>query len=599
MRNIKKGLLLAVCVACLFSRPALAQEGDFELSLDVDSVSVPLPKVFRPAVDLSGRGFHSQATWPQGMAAKATLDGWGKDIGFSGFYRLQYNLWEINALAKEKASQEELLRNYDGILQAITDAQGVAVVDIFSTPAGLGKALDKKSSPWDFKAFKALVKQTVEYLSCEKKYNVWYEVWSSPDNSDFYVGKKQEYLNLYRAVAEAIQELEAAYKVHIPVGGPSTSWWFQNIDGNSILTPERSLIYELIRFCYGRRLPLDFVSWHSYATDPRIEKEVTPYRKTSVALIRDWLSYFHFGPDTPLIIDEWNYDSGTNVLPERGEKAYIGASYIISRLRQMYEAGVDNQMYYCLEDFQNNKEHVTRNVGAFWFDQEAEYKRGPKSIYNVFRMLSLLGKDMLTAPKVNDEFLSVIATKGQEYLACIISNYRDPEIAMDYISRNIATLSSSECKIALTLIKNGKLRKVIFRELDIASLRLTRRLQSLFKKAQELNDQANKFSAANRNVKITLKNLKGDYLYQRYTVDATCSLNCDFVPAEERVVSISEPYQETLSMAPYSVNLIVLKKKPPEPPQPPAPPPPAEEHAPVAAAPQDSSPQENLQVTQP
>ncbi len=317
------------------------QADDLEFTLDANSPTVPLPKTFKPSIDLSGRGFHRQTSWPQGLAAPEVLDTWAKDIGFSGVYRLQYNLWEINQLAKDKDAQDKLLNNYENIIKKITEAGGIVILDIFSTPAGLGQALDKKSPPWDFRAFKELIKNQIRDLSCNKRYNIWYEVWSAPDLDDFFLGRKQEYLNLYRAVAEAAKELSVENKVYIPVGGPATSWWFQNFDANTILTSERSLIYELIQFSYRHHLPLDFVSWHAYSTDPKTEKETTIYKKTGMALLRDWLSYFNFDRNTPLIIDEWNYDTNANVLPERKEKSYISASYIPSRIKNMDEAGID------------------------------------------------------------------------------------------------------------------------------------------------------------------------------------------------------------------------------------------------------------------
>ncbi|MGE5197320.1 MAG: GH39 family glycosyl hydrolase, partial [Deltaproteobacteria bacterium] len=541
---------------------ALAQEGELEFTIDVNSNTVPLPKILRPNIDLSGRGSNRDNVWPQGVADKVTLETWQKDIGFGGIYRLQYNLWEINELAKNKEAQQQLLNNYESIIKAVNDAQGVVILDIFSTPAGLGKALDKKSAPWDFKAFKELVKQTVRNLSCEKKYNIWYEVWTAPDMEDFYVGKKQEYFNLYRAVAEAVTELKTEYKLHIPVGGPSTSWWFQNLDGNSVVTPERSLIYELIKFCYNSRLPLDFITWHSYSTDPRIDTEITTYRKTAVALIRDWLSYFHFDSGTALIVDEWNYDSGANMLPERQEKSYIAASYVVSRIKAMYEAGLDAQVYYSLEDFRNNKEGVARNVGAFWFDKDdPESKRGPKSIYNAFRMLSLLYKDMfVSSQKSNDEFADMIATKNNDQFAVIIYNYCDPALAMNYVFRNIASLNEAERKAVLGLIKSGKLEKIIRDGLDVTKLRLTKRAKSLLKKAQGLNELAVKYANSPRNIKINIKNIKDDYNYQRYTLDSSCSLNCEFVPVEDKQLSGADSYQKNLSLSPYSVNMIILKK---------------------------------------
>jgi hypothetical protein len=558
-----------------------AQQGDeIEFTLDTASSTTPLPKIFKPNIDLSGRGFHRDASWPQTVAAKEVLDIWQKDIGFRGLYRLQYNLWEISQFSKEKEAQERLLANYESIIKNISDAGGIVLLNLFGTPANFGRVLDKKSPPRDLKALKSLVKNIIRDLSCNKRYNIWYEVWSTPDLDEFFLGREQEYLSLYRVVAESINELKAETKIHIPVGAPSVSWWFQSEGGNTIVTPEKSLIYTLIKFCYHYRLPLDFISWHGYSTDPGVEKQSTVYKKASITLIRDWLSYFDFDKSTSLIVDEWNFDSDANVLAARGEKSFIGASYIPSRMINMYEAGVDYQIYYCLEDFQNNREGVVRNVGIFSFDpEEIEYKGAPKVIYNVFRMFVNLGNDMY-AQKSSDEFVGYLATKTADGLAVLFYNYIDPHMVTNYLTKNVANLNAKERKILLNVINSDKLERILSHQLDISTLRMRNKIKNILKKALELNDKAKKYEYNARSVKINIKNLKpaknserknGNteaseesqeiYLYQRYTVDASCSLNCEFVPAESKEIEPTDLYQETLALNPYSVHLIILKKQ--------------------------------------
>ncbi|MCX5714665.1 MAG: hypothetical protein NT033_07675 [Candidatus Omnitrophica bacterium] len=595
--NISKFIKLCVLSLCWILCLGIGdlsfsqQSDDVELTLDTSSNTITLPKIFRPNIDLSGRGFNDKKSWPQGVAAPEVLQVWDRDIGFSGFYRLQYDLWEIQELAKDKVAQEGLLNSYDSIIKKISDAGGIVVLDIFGTPAGLGKILDKKSPPIDPRAFKELVKSHMRVLSCEKKYSIWYEVWSAPDTDEFFLGKRQEYLGLYRAVAEAARELENETKTPIPVGGPSVSWWFQDIDGNTIINPERSLIYELIRFCYHYRLPLDFISWHAYSTDPKTEQDITVYKKSGAALIRDWLSYFRFNKHTPFIVDEWNFDSGINLSPARHEKSHIAASFIPARIKNMYEAGIDNQVYFCLEDFQNNSAGVVRNTGAFWYDAESQvYKGAPKTIYNVLRMFSGLGDRLFLASfKSSDEFVGMLATKKQDEVVLLVYNYIDPDIARSFLSRNIASLSDGERKILLNLVKSNKLDKIIRSESDIAKTQVPRRLKQLLTQAQGLNERAAKFSLSGRTVKLNIKNLKGSFLYQRFTVDSLCGLHCDFIPKEDKTIEINDAYQDTLTLNPYSVTMLVFRKNAAELEKPIVPPAqtvqPAEQKTPGPAAP--------------
>lgn len=569
-RNLKRAGFAAVLlgmtvVADVLSSQALSAQPqeEIEFSCDLASPSSPLPALFLTAVDISGRGYHSDISWPQETAAREVLDEWQNDIGFRGLYRMQFNLWEISQLEKNSSLQARLLDNYEAVIKRISDAGGIVLLDIFSTPQGQGKVRDKKSYPVDLKVFKKTVKEYIAYFSCKKRYNVWYEVWTAPDLDDFFLGRKQEYLSLYRAVAESVQELEQETRVHIPVGGPSTAWWFRSCEGNTILTPERSLIYELIQFCYHHKLPLNFISWHAYSTDPKIEKETTYYNKTGLALIRDWLSYFRFPASTPLIVSEWNYDSGANVVSERKETSNVSASYIPARLRHMLDAGLDYQIFFSLEDFQDNREGVVRNVGLFWFEQNPlAYKGGSKATYTAMRMINALGPQMVpvseTAP---DEYAGMIATKKDSSVRLLVYNYVDPEIVLHHLSRNLSLLNEKERQQLLKLLKSEKLEKILRKELDISGLKTSSRVKALLRKACELNDSAEKIKREGRIASIALRNANSEkYILKRYCADSSCSLNCGMTEVEEGIYSAKEPLR--VHLEPYSVHLIVLEPAP-------------------------------------
>lgn len=537
---------------------------DFELNLDINSKTIPLPKIFSPSIDLSGRGFHKEETWPYHFAAKGAIERWRKDIGFNkGIFRMHWNLWETHPGKKiNKSVQEKIIANYETVIKDISDAGGTVLLCLYGMPPGFGRVLDKRSPPANFKQWKILVKNTVRYLSYEKKYNIWYEVWDTPDSDNFFLGEKKDYLNLYRFTAEAIKELKREKKINIPLGGPSVSWWFQNLDSNSILTPEKSLIYELIKFCRNYKLPLDFISWHAYSTDPFVEKESTTYNQAVTQLIRQWLTFFHFDKNTPLIIDEWNYDPGNNMSEERQDKSYIAASYILPRLRSMYEVGIDYQNFFSLEDFQNNKERIDNNRGILSYNPESSiYHSQAKSIYNLFLMLNNLGDNFYSAVNINDEFINLLATKRQEDIIILIGNYIDPYIERSFLSKNIASLNEKERMNLLSIIKEEKLNKLINKELSVDSLSVTDKLKGLLKKTLEIKSRSLELLNKPINIKITLSNIKGNYLYQRYSLDSNCAWDCPFSPVEEKELNIDNTYQQMLTINPYSVHLVILKKK--------------------------------------
>ncbi|MFH1355427.1 MAG: hypothetical protein ABIH19_04695, partial [Candidatus Omnitrophota bacterium] len=349
----------------------------------------------------------------------------------------------------------------------------------------------------------------------------------------------------------------------IPLGGPSVSWWFQSIDGNTIITPERGMIYELSQYCYRYRLPLDFISWHTFSTSPDSEEEITGYKKSVVSLIREWLTYFKFDPNTPLIIDEWNFDAGANISPERGEKAYICSSFIPARIKNMYKSGIDYQTYFSLEDFQENKEGVARNTGIFYFDSESsKYKGGGKAVYNAYKMLSLLGRDMFLT-KFKDDFVGTIATREKGRVILLLYNYIDPNTAINYLTKHIAALGAGDRERLVRFIKSERFGKFLRGELEVSgSKRLRKRVKVMLEKARALNNRATLFSQEPRKITVEIKNLKGSYLYEKYVVDSSCRLDCPFNPTEKKEVVTSDIYQETFTMSPYSLNMIILDSKP-------------------------------------
>jgi len=264
-----------------------------------------------------------------------------------------------------------------------------------------------------------------------------------------------------------------------------------------------------------------------------------------------------------LIVDEWNYDNGVNLSAERRDRVFVSASYIPARLKHMYEAGIDHQVFFSLEDFQYNKEGVERNVGVFWFTPDpASYNGGPKSTYNVWRQMSLLGGLMYVhAPNLTDEFVGVIATKGIDKIALLVYNYIDSDIFRNYVSRNIALLNEHERRSLLSVIRSDKLDKIMRRQLDAGSLQAPKRVKAMLKKAQELNEMAAKFSASVRNIRIVVKNLKDEYTAQRYIVDSGCNSNCEMTSQDIEQSVSAKGSSISMALNPYSVNLVVLTKK--------------------------------------
>ena len=524
-------------------------------------------------LDFSGRGFNAvDPSWPRNIAQSQVLDEVYKELNLEGgIFRLQFDLWEFVSIAQDKELQNKFLENYSQVINQIDRRQGTVLLNLYGMPPGLGRVLDKRSSPQDFSAFKGFLKEIIRYFSCEKGYNVWYEVWSAPDLENFFLGEKQEYLRLYQATAEAIMELEKDSEKNIPLGGPSISWWFQNLGGNSILEPQKSLIYELMRFCRQNKLPLDFISWHAYSSYPFVESEETSYGKSGIELIREWLSYFELDPQTPLVVSEWNYDTGITLDPKRDEESHISASYIPSRIRNMASQGIDYQILFCLQDFKNEELGINRNLGLF--------KEKAKRNFYVVKMINSLGNELYTSSRTDLEFFGIIATKREKGPALLLFNYIDPEIAKGFVSSHLSDLAPKDIELLLDLTGSQDWEEILKNE----------KLGPKLSKANKLNEEAKLLQQKDRIINLKISNLKGSYLYEKYVVDQSDTLNYFNLAVKEKeitsvdgvypvrnktpemsaapLVRISNGvYEEKIILKPYSVVLILLGKNPePEP----------------------------------
>lgn len=104
--------------------------------------------------------------------------------------------------------------------------------------------------PKDYKKWEDLIRNltlhfTERYGTDEVK--AWYfEVWNEPNLEAFWSGTQEEYFKLYKHSVQAIKSVNKEYRV----GGPATAG--------------AAWVPEMINFCSKNKLPLDFISTHSY-----------------------------------------------------------------------------------------------------------------------------------------------------------------------------------------------------------------------------------------------------------------------------------------------------------------------------------------------
>lgn len=163
-----------------------------------------------------------------------------------------------------------------------------------------------------------------------------WEIWNEPDqfgpSSPMWTGDWESYLELYRHAAVAIKKLDPALKV----------------GGYAAAHPSGPLVDAFLTFCRDQRLPLDFLSWHRYTSDPMVLAE-------RARLIRAAMDGHGFG-DAESVLDEWNIMPDWKVFAPGRErdrrlgferqKNEEGASYVAAVLCLMQDEPVDVMTYY-------------------------------------------------------------------------------------------------------------------------------------------------------------------------------------------------------------------------------------------------------------
>lgn len=221
-------------------------------------------------------------------------------------------------------------------------------------------------------------------------YNIHYwEIWNEPDlGRIFWSGTPQQYIDLYSKLARAIKAADPT----VWVGGPAIAR--PNDD-----SPYRD---EFMRTLHANHVPLDFYSWHWYATDSNDPQDFVRIARS----LRTHLDNLGL-KTTQSFLTEWNYG-----LSDKPPSPLVRASFITSALLYMLDAPIDLATLY-------------RADNVFGADGNTPDKTGQAlialgALQSTPVRLSVTGADQ-------DGF-AVVAGRSREgrLLRVLISNYQIP-----------------------------------------------------------------------------------------------------------------------------------------------------------------------------
>jgi len=239
--------------------------------------------------------------------------------------------------------------------------------------------------PKDYKKWEDLIRNLTQHFTeryGEEEVKTWYfEVWNEPNLSPgFWTGTQADYFKLYEYSARAVKSVNPAYKV----GGPGTAGaaWES----------------EMIDFCEKNKVPIDFISTHSYGVGQGFLDEFggsgTVLSKDNGAVSGDVLQSrkeiaTSTKPNLELHYTEW---SSSYTPADPFHDSYHSAAYILQKLKQVGNAANSMSYWVFTDIFEEPGPRFTPFHGGFGLMNTQGIK---KAAYFSYDFLNKLGETEL------------------------------------------------------------------------------------------------------------------------------------------------------------------------------------------------------------
>ena len=243
--------------------------------------------------------------------------------------------------------------------------------------------------PNDYGAWEQLIFNLVRHYKDRGAGIHYWEVSNEPDIGEDggcpYRFKPESYVRYYQHTASAILRADSEARV----GGPAVA------DVHSPILPA------LLSFCDTNSIPLHFIAWHSYQSDPKAIRGTIDFAKGLLTK--------HPRLKLETFLDEWNMD-----LTNPPKDVRFQPCFIAETIWQMKDAGLDYSCYYHIRDWNvsltqfapfmspNGNRFMTR----WWtrmpqFDGLFDYQNTIRPSYFVFKLLSRLAGEQLRVTSPN------------------------------------------------------------------------------------------------------------------------------------------------------------------------------------------------------
>ena len=256
-----------------------------------------------------------------------------------------------------------------------------------------------------------------------------WEIWNEPDVPNCWTGTTEQYLELYRQAALAVKEVDSS----LLVGGPAAAR----------ASGEPGLIREFLAFCRDTETPVDFVSWHGYASTPAAQME-------KVAAGLEAMKDYGYA-EAESHYNEWNLwpSFAKRETPEDRAKtkaAYLaetqgasGAAFVATMLALFQDSGLSSASYYSA---------MGGGLSRFSFFDRYATPTKPYFVFRAFRELTDCGQRVRTEGNHVVSGRGIVAARDPESgkVAVLLSNFDDTDSRFDLTLRGLGDQPRMSCE---------------------------------------------------------------------------------------------------------------------------------------------------------
>jgi hypothetical protein len=315
----------------------------------------------------------------------------------------------------------------DQSMDLIARAGARPLLSIAFKPKALFPVVDQDIvEPQDYRKWEELIYTLVTHYKQRGLTGLYWEVGNEPDIGEDggcpYRFKPDNYTRYYQHTISAILRADPTARV----GGPALAGW------------KSPILPALLAFCAEQKVPLHFISWHIYDSNPSDIQDTIQGVKTLLA------SYPALKPET--ILDEWNM--ALTVPPKNPQ---IQPCFIAETAWRMKESGLDYSCYYHIRDYHVDRDrfakffslHGASFMAAWWnrmpqYDGLFDYQNVMRPSYFTFQLLSRLTGDRL-AVESSDKAVHAFLTYDKSYdiYSLLVWNFSADPVSVEVDPRDL------------------------------------------------------------------------------------------------------------------------------------------------------------------